>query len=123
MCLTENEHKKRQKVQKEKVEIGENRELIGSKIMENNGKSASLNISQAEKSSSTNTKQKLSMPENTQTKYPNARNYLKSMCTVSKCWHVPDALHPCLCRRAVAPLQNGMKQSKVTVLADEAWHN
>ena len=48
MCacrLTENEHKKRQKVQKEKDEIGENRERIGPKItekVENNGKSASL---------------------------------------------------------------------------------
>ena len=46
MCrLTENEHKKRQKVQKEKDEIGENREQIGPKITEkteNNGKSASL---------------------------------------------------------------------------------
>ena len=43
--LTENEHKKRQKVQKEKDEIGENRERIGPKITENtenNGKSASL---------------------------------------------------------------------------------
>ena len=44
MCrLTENEHKKRQKVQKEKDEIGER---IGPKITEkteNNGKSASLN--------------------------------------------------------------------------------
>ena len=36
------EHKKRQKVQKEKDEIGENRERIGPKITENNGKSASL---------------------------------------------------------------------------------
>ena len=50
MCacrLTENEHKKRQKVQKEKDEIGENRERIGPKItekMENNGKSASLKL-------------------------------------------------------------------------------
>ena len=57
MCacrLTENEHKKRQKVQKEKDEIGENREngkriggeWIGPKITgkktENNGKSAFL---------------------------------------------------------------------------------
>ena len=43
--LTENEHKKRQKVQKEKDEIGENRERIRPKITEkteNNGKSASL---------------------------------------------------------------------------------
>ena len=41
MCacrLTENEHKKRQKVQKEKDEIGENRERTGPKIMEKNGK-------------------------------------------------------------------------------------
>ena len=37
--LTENEHKKRQKVQKEKDEMGER---IGPKIAENNGKSASL---------------------------------------------------------------------------------
>ena len=45
MCvcrLTENEYKKRQKVQKEKDEIGENRERIRPKITENNGKSASL---------------------------------------------------------------------------------
>ena len=41
MCacrLTENEHKKRQKVQKEKDEIGENREQIRPKITEKNGK-------------------------------------------------------------------------------------
>ena len=37
--LTENEHKKRQKVQKEKDEIGER---IRPKITENNGKPASL---------------------------------------------------------------------------------
>ena len=36
--LTENEHKKRQKVQKEKDEIGENRERIGPKITEKNRK-------------------------------------------------------------------------------------
>ena len=45
MCacsLTENEHKKRQKVQEEKDEIRDNTEWIGPKIMENNGKSASL---------------------------------------------------------------------------------
>ena len=44
MCA-ENEHKNRQKVQKEKDEIGENRERIGPKITEkteNNGKSAFL---------------------------------------------------------------------------------
>ena len=47
MCacrLTENEHKKTQKVQKEKDEIGENRERIGSKITDKKSprKSASL---------------------------------------------------------------------------------